>query len=118
MATSIVKRMANIEDVSSKITVNAPWNVIYTRAYKVGNIVFFTIEAVADSYLAETEYTFATLANDIKPTSTIAAFGTITDSNYIMKATVSTLCKANGTLTVRTTNTAGSFWFVNGWYYI
>ena len=118
MAVTPIKSMAHIEDVSSKITIVSAWNVIYKRAYKVGNVVFFSIEATTSIYVAEAEYTIATLSDDIKPKYTIAMFGEVTDGNYIVKSTPSILCKNNGTITVRTTNTNGSYWFINGWYYI
>ena len=119
MAVTPIKSMAHIEDVSSKITIVSAWNVIYKRAYKVGNVVFFSIEAATSTYEAETEYTFATLSNDIKPEyPTKVMFGAVTDGNYNVKSIPSILCKYNGTLTVITTNTNGSYWFVNGWYYI
>lgn len=118
MAVTPIKSMAHIEDVSSKITIGSAWNVLYKRAYKVGNVVFFSIEATTDTYVAEAEYTIATLSNDIKPKYTVTMFGAVTDGNYIVKSTPSILCKNNGTITVRTTNTNGSYWFINGWYYI
>ena len=118
MANSTIKKMAHFEEVSSKITIGSAWNVIYKRAYKVGNVVFFSIEATTDTYVAEAEYTIATLSDDIKPKYTISMFGAVTDENYIVKSTPSILCKNNGTITVRTANTDGSYWFINGWYYI
>ena len=118
MATSTIKKMSHFEDVSSKITLGSAWNNLYKNAYRIGNMVFFTIEVTTSSYVAETEYTLATLSSDIKPKSTVAMFGAVTDSNYIVKSTSSILCKNNGTITIRTTNTNGSYWFINGWYYI
>ena len=118
MANSTIKKMAHFEEVSSKITIGSAWNVLYKRAYKVGNVVFFSIEATTGTYVAEAEYTIATLSNDIKPKYTVTMFGAVTDGNYIVKSTPSILCNNNGTITVRTTNTNGSYWFINGWYYI
>ena len=108
------------EDVSNKITMNSAWTAVYKYGYRIGNIVFFQIEATTSSFIADYEYTLAELGQGIRSYQTVGGTCHITDANYTIRTMAHYLVK-NGipsTITVRANDTVGQYWFVSGFYRI
>lgn len=104
-------------DVSSQITVGSAWTVLQKRAVKIGNRVYFWIEANTSSYTYPYVYNFATFSNAIKPKYMNAFTGHTTDGSFTPKG-ILTFYTDGTTLKVSAQNNAGAYFFVNGSYEI
>ena len=107
-----------MEDVSSQFTFGGAWTALLKKAYKVGNLVFFQLEATTSTYVANTDYTIATIASGYRPNGNIIGNGYTTDANYAPKAVVSVRGDSGGNIKVNASNTTGAYFFLTGWYVI
>ncbi len=106
------------EDISDKITFGGAWANQHRRAYRIGGMVFFTLEGYAGTIVAGTEYTLATIANGYKPKNDVAFTGHTTNVSFLPNGIVNCWVWASGSITVRVSNANGNFVFVSGWYKI
>lgn len=106
------------EDISDKITVGAAWTPQVVVAYKLGNFVFFSIEAGAGTVVANTQYTVANIAAGYRPDKNIPFSGHSTNANFAPQGIVNAFVWTNGDITGRTNNAQGNFFFISGFYKI
>ena len=106
-------------DVSSKITYGSAWTSQVKIARKMGNLVFFQLEANAGTFNANTNYVIANIASGYRPAVQQFATGITTDSSYNPKGTVSAVLKTDGSINIRTqtASSSGAYVFVSGFYY-
>lgn len=111
---------ASTSDISSSITMGGAWSQLVKKAWKIGNLVFFEIEATAGSFNANTQYTIATIASGYRPSDVHFASGYTTDGSYNPKGTVSVLVRATGAIDIRTqlASSSGAYVFISGFYVI
>lgn len=109
MATSTIKRMADIEDVTNKLTFTA----LAKSAYRVGNRIFFQAEVYFDSYIADYSYTLA-VDSSIRPKSVFAPLSAImVDTNFTPRGVVASWATANGVFW-RANSQNGNYLLVSG----
>ncbi len=114
MATSIVKRMANIEDVTNKLTFDA----LAKRAVKMGNLVFFSAEVYFDSYIADYSYrldidpSILPRSAAVQPTNAL-----MVDGNFTPRGVIASFVTANG-LQWRANQVNGNYLLISGWWSI
>ena len=70
------------EDISDKITLTAAWTNMHITAYRVGDMVFFALEGMATTIVANTQYTIATIAAGYRPAKNIPLTGHGTYNNF------------------------------------
>lgn len=118
MATSTIKIATDFEDISDKITFGGAWTQMHKKAFRVGRMVFFRLEASVGTYVAGTEYTMATIASGYRPKDvTSPSTGHTTNGSYTPQGVLS--CNVNyqnGNINVVASNTNGSYFFVQGFY--
>ena len=108
--TSIVKRMANVEDVTSKLTFDA----LAKRAIKMGNVVFFSAEVYFDNYIADYSYgldvdpSILPLSAAVQPLNAL-----MVDGNFTPRGVIASFVTANG-LKWRANQVNGNYLLVNG----
>lgn len=106
------------EDISSHFNINGAWTPLYKKAYRIGNMVHFYIEVATSTYIANYEYTVATIDSGYRPQQTRVGTGHTTDSSYAPKAVVSCIANSNGAVTVLASNNTGNYFFISGSYEI
>ena len=107
-----------VEDISDQITFTPAWTNMHTTAYKIGNVVFFTLEGTATTIVANYQYTIATIANGYKPKRSLPFTGHGTDSNFAPLGIVNAWVWTSGDITIRCSNANGNYIFVSGFYCI
>lgn len=115
---SAIKTALAVEDISAQLTLGGAWSQLIRVAYRVGNMVFFYIEASTSSYTADYDYTIATFASGYRPSGSVVCNGYTTDGNYNPKSVVSAILQSNGGLHVRASNNSGAYFFVTGFFKI
>lgn len=105
-----------VEDVTDKITLTAAWTTQSKRAYRFGDMVFFSFEGYAGTVTAGTQYTIATISSDLKPKDNLPFTGHTTNGNFLPNGTVNAWVWTDKTITVRVSNANGNFVFVDGWF--
>lgn len=84
----------SVKDISSEITFGSSWTNLHRSAYKVGNMVYFTLEGYTSSFVAGTEYTMATITNGYRPAKNYPFTGHTTDGNFKPIGLVTCFAKA------------------------
>lgn len=108
-----------LEDISDKITIASGWQSMHRTAYKIGNMVFFSIEGYSQSaVVGGTQYTLANIASGYRPSKSIPFTGHATDSNFTPQAVVNGNVWTDGTITGRASNPNGRYFFISGFYRI
>lgn len=100
-------------DITSSITFGAAWTSTSLTATVSGGRVDIMFVAYAASYLANTEYTVATIAADYAPRSLEVCTGHTTDANYNPQGLVTVKAYANGNIGVIAQNTNGNYFVVH-----
>lgn len=100
-------------DITSSITFGAAWTSTSLTATVSGGRVDIMFVAYAASYLANTEYTVATIAADYAPKSLEVCTGHTTDANYNPQGLVTVKAYANGNIGVIAQNTNGNYFVVH-----
>ena len=106
-------------DIASHITFGSAWTQQVKVARRIGNMVFFQLEANAGSFNANTNYVLANIASGYRPAVQQFATGITTDGSYNPKGTVSAVLKTDGSINIRTqtASSSGAFVFISGFYY-
>ena len=108
-----------VKDISDKIAFGSAWSSIIKQAYLIGGkFVFFTLEGYADTIIAGTQYTIATIASGYRPKDTLAFTGHATKVGYFPQSIVNCFVWTSGDMTVRCSNGNGNYVFVSGWYLV
>lgn len=106
-----------VENVSDKFAINAAWTNQRKNAWKIGNLVFFSLSGVTSSYTANYMYDFATIDNSIKPKTISDFIGHKGDSNFNLLGLFEIhISSASSKIQVNTSNTNGNYWYVDGWF--
>lgn len=105
-------------DISTHLTFNSAWTNLHKSAYKVGNMVYFTLEGYTSTFVAGTEYTIVTIDSGYRPSKNYPFTGHLTDSNFKPVGIVTCFANTNGTVTVRASNTSGNYFFISGFFKI
>ena len=117
----LIKNLLNnqkIEDISDKITLGGAWTLVFKKAYRVGSMAFFDIEAYTSSYVAGTEYVLATIASGYRPKTSLPCTGHTTNGSYTPQGVVNCIANTNGNIRVVASNTNGNYFFIQGFYEI
>ena len=114
---SVIASMS-VEDVSDKITLTSAWTTQFKRAYRFGDMVFFSFEGYAGTVTAGTQYTIATISSDLKPKANLSFTGHTTNSSYLPNGIVNAYVLADKIITVRLSNANGNYVFVDGWFQV
>ena len=109
---------APVEDISSSFTFGSSWTPMLKIAYKIGNLVVFSLEGNAGTIIGGTQYTMATIASGYRPRANTCFTGHTTNSNYVGQGYVNAWAWTGGDFTIRTSNSNGQYVFVNGCYVI
>lgn len=115
---SKILALFGVEDISNKITFGGAWDNLLCVAYKIGNIVIFSIEANAEIIVAGTQYTIATFPEGYRPKKTVALSGHATNENYLPQSVLNAWVWTNGGLTARASNGNGTYFFISGAFVI
>lgn len=111
MATTIINKMVDIEDVTSKLTFDA----LAKRAIRIGNIVLFQAEIYFGTYIGEYTYTLGVDAS-IRPKTGLAPLNAVmVDGSFTPKAVVSCFITSSG-LQWRAYAQNGNYLLVSGWW--
>ena len=105
-----------MEDISSMFTFGGAWTGLVKKAYRVGKLVFFHLEASVSSYQANYNYTMCTIASGYRPLWNTVFYGYTTDGSYNPKSIISARSAIDGNIIVNAQNTTGSYFFVTGFY--
>ena len=105
-------------DISGQITLGGAWTEVFKRAWLTSGIVFYNIEAQPSSYIANYQYTMATIATGYRPRENCLGQGCTTDGGFSPKAVVSVLAQTNGQIRVNAQNNTGGYFLISGWYRI
>ena len=107
-----------MEDISDKITFGAAWTKQICKAYKVGNLVFYDIQAYAGQVVAGTQYTVATIASGYRPSANYPTTGHGTNANYVPQGLINGFVWSSGDITVRPETATCNYVFISGFYAI
>ena len=108
-----------VEDISDEITMASGWQSMHRTAYKLGKMVFFSIEGYSQSaVVGGTQYTIANIASGYRPSKSIPFTGHATDSTFTPQAVVNGNVWTGGTITGRASNANGRYFFISGFYKI
>ena len=112
--TSIVKRMANVEDVTNKLTFDA----LAKRAIKMGNVVFFSAEVYFDNYIADYSYKLDIDSSILPQSIAVQPLSALmVDSNFTPRGVISSFVTSNG-LQWRASQVNGNYLLISGWWRI
>lgn len=100
-------------DITNSITFGAAWTSTSLTATVSGGRVDIMFVAYAASYLANNEYTVATIAADYAPNSLEVCTGHTTDANYNPQGLVTVKAYSNGNIGVIAQNTNGNYFVVH-----
>ena len=112
---SVIASMA-VEDVSAKITLTSAWTTQSKRAYRIGDMVFFSFEGYAGNVQAGAQYTIADISSDLKPKANLSFTGHTTTGGFLPNGIANVWVWTDKTITVRLSNTSGNYVFVDGWF--
>lgn len=113
-----ILNMLIVKDISNEITFSSAWTNLQRVAYRIGNMVFFSLEGYASTIVGGSQYTIATIANGYRPKSTITLTAHSTNNSYVPQAIVNAWVWTSGDITVRPNNGSGNYIFVSGCYAI
>lgn len=115
----LAKKEEKRTDISNLVQIGSAWTQQYKYVTVTSKMVHFEIEAyVPGTFVANTEYTIATVMNTAyRPSRIYGGRGYATDSNYNPTAVVSVMAKPDGTIKVRTQNTTGRYFWISGDYF-
>ena len=115
---SKILTMLTVEDISDKITFGGAWTGLQRVAYRIGNMVFFSLEGYAGTIVGGSQYTIATIASGYRPKSNVILTAHSTNIGYVPQAVVNAWVWTSGDVTVRPSNGSGNYIFVSGCYAI
>lgn len=115
MATSIIKADTWV-DVSSHANVVSAWSNVTKRFMRKGNVVLFTVSGYRPTYVAEFMYNMVELDSTIKPIYPADFLGHRGDSNYNLEGYHEVHINPSGLIQAQASSTAGSWWYISGWY--
>lgn len=100
-------------NITDAITFGAAWTPTTVTATVSGGRVDIMFVANAAIYIANYEYTVATIASDYAPMSLEVCTGHTTDANYNPQGLVTVKAYANGNIGVIAQNTSGNYFVVH-----
>lgn len=115
MATSTIKADTWV-DVSSHATVVNAWSNVTKRFMRKGNVVMFAVGGYRSTYVTGFMYNMVELDSTIKPKYTADFLGHRGDSSYNIEGYHEVHINTEGLIQVQASSTAGSWWYISGWY--
>lgn len=115
MATSTIKADTWV-DVSSHATVVSEWSNVSKRFMRKGNVVMFAVGGYRPTFVESFMYNFVELDDTIKPKYAADFLGHRGDQSYNIVGYHEVHINPSGLIQAQATGTAGSWWYISGWY--